>query len=116
MRPPRYKFPDEVRTATRTMASRMIDDGAVARTPEELETWIAETPDVREALESGGYSTAFTSHDLFPLFQAFVAKAEGPPPEADAPARSFKHGWLVGLLIVVVIGLLVLALAAYALP
>jgi uncharacterized damage-inducible protein DinB len=44
MREPRYRFPDHVRDTTRTIATRMVREDAVARTPEELEAWIAEEP------------------------------------------------------------------------
>ncbi len=115
MRPPRYRFPDQVRSTTRTIASRMVRDGTVARTPEQLETWISQTPDVGESLESGGYNTLFTSDDLFPLLQVFVAQAGGPAPQAAAPPRASTRRWLlVGLLAVVVIVLVLLAVATGA--
>ena len=76
MRAPRYRFPDRVRTVTRNIAARMVQDGSVAQTPEDLEAWIARTPAAREALETGGYGTRFTARDLFPLLQAAVADAE----------------------------------------
>ena len=41
MRPPRYHFPDEVRSATREMAARSVRAGTVARTPDELDAWLA---------------------------------------------------------------------------
>jgi hypothetical protein len=115
MRAPRYRFPDEVRSTTRSIASRMVREGTIARTPEELEAWIARTPDVQRPLEEGGYHTAFTAHDLFPLLQVFVVKAGGPAPEADAPPRSSRGRWIaVGLLLVVLIMLLVIAVATAA--
>src|SRR5690606_1149846 len=83
MRAPRYRFPDEVRAATRAMASRMVQQGTVARTPEQLAVWIAERTPVRESLQRGGYETAFTAEDLFPLLAVFVEQAGGPPPPAD---------------------------------
>lgn len=107
MRPPRYRFPDEVRDTTRAAASRMVRDGDIARTPEDLEAWIAREPEVRETLENGGYGREFTAHDLFPLLQVMVAQAGGPAPEPDAPARSSTRPWLVGLVLLV---LLVIAL------
>jgi hypothetical protein len=111
MRPPRYRFPDEVRSTTRGIASRMIEEGRIAQGPEELHAWISQTPDVEASLRRGGYGTAFTAEDLFPLLQAFVARARGPAPEGDdLPARSSRRNWLVAgvLLLVLVIVLLVL--------
>lgn len=118
MRPPRYRFPDEVRSTTRAMASRMVHDGTVVRTPEQLDTWISQRPDVRESLESGGYGTEFTSDDLFPLLQVFIVQAGGAAPEADAPPRSSPGRWLLlGLLAAAgVIALVLLALATDVLP
>lgn len=113
MRPPRYHFPDEVRTATREMAARSVRDGTVARTPEELDAWIAQAPDVREPLERGGYTTEFTASDLFPLYAVMVEKAGGPAPQAEAddpsPAR-WGMGKLVAIALVIA-ALIVLVLA-----
>jgi hypothetical protein len=96
MRPPRYHFPDEVRTATREMAAQSVRAGTVARTPEELEAWIAQAPDLREPLEGGGYTTEFTAGDLFPLYEVMVEKAGGPARvEAAAPPRI---GWSLRML------------------
>ena len=116
MRPPRYHFPDEVRSATREMAARTVRDGTVAGTPEELDAWILQAPEVREPLEHGGYTTEFTAADLFPLYEVMVEKAGGvvPRAEAAAPARS---RWNVGMLAaavalaIAVIVVLVLALS-----
>jgi hypothetical protein len=118
MRPPRYRFPDEVRSTTRAMASRMVHDGTIAQTAEQLDTWISQRPDVRESLESGGYGTAFTADDVFPLLQVFVAQAGGAVPEVDAPPRSSPNRWLLlgALAVVGVIVLVLLALATDALP
>lgn len=117
MRPPRYRFPDEVRSTTRTIAARMVDEGTIAQTPEELDTWISQRPEVQHSLQKGGYNTAFSSHDLFPLLQVLVEKAGGPAPEADVPPRSARGRWLVGgLLLVVVIVILLLAVATGARP
>lgn len=113
MRAPRYRFPDEVRSTTRSIAARMIQEGTIAQTPEELDTWISQRPDIQAPLEKGGYNTAFTAHDLFPLLQVAAEKAGGPAPEADAPPRSSRPRWLVAglLLLVLMIVLLVLAVA-----
>ncbi len=127
MRSPRYRFPDEVRSTTRGMASRMIEDGAIAQTPEQLDTWISQRPEVREPLERGGYNTEFTAHDLFPLLRAMIARAGGPAPEvvapaggsapkAEAPPRSSSSRWLVVLLLVLVVAVLLLAVAMSARP
>lgn len=116
MRAPRYRFPDEVRSTTRAAASRMVRDGTVAETPEDLDAWIARAPDVRGPLEKGGYGSAFTAHDLFPLLQVFVAKASGRVPAADTPRRSPKGRWVVGILLVLVVVLLLLAVTTDMLP
>lgn len=125
MRAPRYRFPDEVRSTTRAMASRMVEDGTIPQTPEQLETWISQTPDVSESLEKSGYNTAFTAHDLFPLLQAMTARAGGSPPETVAkaagsapkilaPSRSSSSRWLVVLLLVLVVAVALLAVAMSA--
>ncbi len=127
MRAPRYRFPDEVRSTTRTMASRMMDDGEVAETPEQLDAWISQRPEVRESLERGGYGTEFTAHDLFPLLQAMIGRAGGPAPEVvgqaggsapntEAPSRSSNSRWLVVLLLVLVVAVVLLAVAMSARP
>ena len=102
MRDPRYRFSDEVRSATRAIALRMIHAGEVAGSPEELEAWIARTDDLRGELTNGGYGSAFTAGDLFPLFQGFVARARA---AAAPPARSgaSRARWLwIGLIVVAV--------------
>ena len=109
MRAPRYRFPDEVRSTTRSMAGRMVHDRTIAGTPEALEAWIAGAPEVREALERGGYGTRFTVADLFPLYEAAVVGAGGSVPrpvEAAPPAAT--RGWAKGL----AIALILLAVAA----
>ena len=110
MRAPRYRFPDEVRSTTRIIASRMVDGGTTARTPEELDAWISGAPDLRATLQRGGYGSAFTAHDLFPLLEVFVAKAGGSPSRVEAPTRSAKVLWW-GFLLVLLVALL-LAFAA----
>jgi len=112
MRPPRYHFPDEVRSATREMAARTVRAGTVAVTPEELDAWIQQAPDLREPLERGGYTTEFTSGDLFPLYEVMVQQAGGSAATA-APSRTL---WSAGrlaaaaLVIAVVVVALVLTL------
>lgn len=103
MRAPRYRFPDQVRSTTRTIATRMVQEGTVAETPEQLDAWISQAPDARQALEAGGYGTAFSSDDLFPLLQVFVAQVRGPAPGADAAGDSSRRRWVVGLTVVVVL-------------
>jgi hypothetical protein len=113
MRAPRFRFPDEVRSTTRDIASRMLLEGTVPATPEELDEWITRRPEVREPLKAGGYDTAFSAEDLFPLLQVFVGRAEGPSQGTVAARRSFDRRWLVGglllLLLVVLIAILLLA-------
>ena len=85
MRAPRYRFPNEVRSATRAMASTMVREGTVVDTPEGLDLWVTEHPDVRDPLVKGGYGRQFDANDLLPLLQVFVVKAGGPAPETEAP-------------------------------
>ena len=113
MRPPRYRFPDEVRSTTRAVASRMVREGAIARTPEELDAWISQAPEVRESLEKGGFGREFTSHDLFPLLEVFVAQAGGSTPSPEASPRRSGRPWLMGALVLVLV-LLLLAVAIRA--
>ncbi len=97
MRDPRYRFSDDVRATTRAAALRMIHAGTVATSPEALAAWVARTDDLRETLTNGGYGTAFTADDLFPLYQGFVAKATPAPPRASAG----RGKWLwIGLIVV----------------
>jgi hypothetical protein len=114
MRPPRYHFPDEVRSATREIAARTVRAGTVAGTPEELDAWILQASDLREPLERGGYATEFTANDLFPLYEVMVEKAGGPAPRAAAaaPARS---RWSVGMVTAVVLGIAVIVTVVLAL-
>jgi ferric-dicitrate binding protein FerR (iron transport regulator) len=99
MRPPRYRFPDEVRSATRAMAARMASDGTAPDTPEALDSWIAAHPEVREPLVRGGYGAEFTAEDLFPLLQVFLGPAARPAPGAGAPSSAPDRRWLVPALI-----------------
>jgi hypothetical protein len=116
MRPPRFHFPDHVRSTTRDMASRMVQDGTVPSTPGELDAWVARTPDVRESLESGGYGTHFTADDLLPLLEVFVAKAGGARPQPAARPRSSPgRGVILAVVAAVVIVAAVLAVATGAL-
>ena len=103
MRAPRYRFPDEVRTATRAMAARMLADGTVAETPEQLDTWLSEAPDIRESLEGGGYGTAFAADDLLPLLRAFIDRSRGSASAVARPAPPSRRWWLVGLVAVLAI-------------
>ncbi len=112
MRPPRYHFPDEVRSATREMAAQTVRDGTVAGTPEELEGWILQAPDVREPLERGGYTTEFTAADLFPLYEVMVEKAGGIVPRADAavPAQNQRSAAMFAMLAVAIAVIVALVL------
>lgn len=103
MRPPRYRFPDEVRETTRTIATRMVGDGSIARTPQELEGWIAGAPDARESLERGGYGREFTADDLFPLLEVFIVQAGGPAPVPDTPPGAPMPWSRVALLLLVIV-------------
>lgn len=104
MRPPRYHFPDEVRTATREMAARSVRDGTIARTPEELDAYILQAPDLREPLEHGGYTTEFNAADLYPLYEVMVEKAGGPAPGAAAGA-STRSRWSARKLAAIVLAI-----------
>lgn len=78
MRGPRYRFPAEVRAATRAMASRMVQERTIVPSPKQLEIWISERAEVREVLGRGGYNTAFIAEDLLPLLEVFIEQAGGP--------------------------------------
>ena len=112
MRAPRYHFPDEVRSTTRAAAERMVRDGEIVETPEQLDAWIAQRPEVGASLARGGYGTKFTAGDLLPLLQVMVVKAGGPAPASDAPPpRSSRTRWVVGGVIALLVLLLSLLLA-----
>ena len=118
MRAPRYQFPESVREATRAIASRMVRDDSVAHTPEELDAWIIGAPDIGETLTRGGFGTAFSSADLLPLLQVFIAKAGGAAPPSEAPAPSAGNrrrsvGVLIALGVAIVLVLLGLATGAF---
>jgi hypothetical protein len=109
MRDPRYRFSDDVRAATRALALRMLHAKTVASSSEELHAWIVRTEDLREKLTKGGYGSAFTADDLFPLFQGFVAKASTPTPSRSksAPARSAWVAIIVIVVVLIVVGVIV---------
>lgn len=107
MRPPRFHFPDEVRSTTREIAYRMVDEGTVARTPEQLDEWLAGAPEERATLERGGYGTHFDAEDLFPLLDVFVTRAGGSTAPVSASAGRSWNPWVVGLVLLVVIAVLV---------
>ena len=110
MRDPRYRFSDDVRVMTRAIALRMVHAGTVAESPEELETWIARTDDVRERLTQGGYGSAFDAGDLFPLFRGFVDKATAAPPARSSTGRA-KWLW-IGLIAVLAAALVIAVVLA----
>jgi len=93
----------------------MIREESVARSPEQLEAWIAERPEVREPLVEGGYGTAFTAEDLYPLLAAFLGAAAGPPPEAPRVSRTASKWFIWGLIALLVVAVLVVLLAPAAL-
>ena len=105
MRDPRYRFSDNVRSATRAIALRMIHAKTVASSSEELHAWIMRTEDLREKLTNGGYGAAFSADDLFPLFQSFVAKATTPAPRPKVAPK-----WWVWLIVFVVVAMVVAGL------
>lgn len=117
MREPRYRFPDHVRDTTRAMASRMISEEEIADSPEELEAWLAERPETRESLKSGGYGTKFDASDLHPLLMVFVAKQGGGQRDPEPSTTRSRSGWIAAVVaIVVVVVLAVLLVAAAPLP
>ena len=105
MRPPRYRFPEEVRTTTRAMAARMVEQGTIAQTPDQLDAWIADRPEVGEPLKRGGYGTAFDAADLLPLLEVFIGQAGGPVPPGEVPPRApiagFRAVLILGALVIV---------------
>jgi hypothetical protein len=95
----------------------MVSNGTVAQTPEELDAWIANTPDAREVLERGGYNRDFTAHDVFPLLQVFVTQAGGqvaPAGPADEPPLRSSRTWLLAGFLLLVFVILVYALVTNA--
>ena len=116
MRAPRYRFPDDVRSTTRNIASRMVRDRQIAQTPDELDSWISRAPNINESLGRAGYGTAFTADDLFPLLQVFVAQAGGPVrTTTESSARRPVRAWLVGFVLLLVLVLLLAAMMTGAL-
>lgn len=100
MREARYRFSDDVRSATRAIALRMIHAGTVTASPEALGAWIARTDDLREKLTRDGYGSAFAADDLFPLFQGYVARATAAATPAPSGAGRARWFW-IGLAVVV---------------
>jgi hypothetical protein len=108
MRAPRYKFPNQVRNATRVMAGRMVQQGRVPHTPEELDRWISEHPDVRAPLVEGGFGSQFDAGDLMPLLEVFVVQAGGTVAQTEAPPPTRKPSRpLLALLGAVLLGILI---------
>ena len=113
MRPPRYKFPDTVRSATRAFATRAVKERIVPQTPAELHARILETADLKQSLDGGGYGLKFDAEDLFPLYEIFVVQAGGSIGEAtvsEAPPRR-RRGPLAVVAAVVAILVVVVAIA-----
>ena len=115
MREARYRFPERVREATSAMAARMVRDGTVPETPEQLEAWIAAAPDVAASLTAGGYGSKFTAADLLPLLHVFVKNAGGTVPgevvAAPAPSRVPRVAAMVLALLAIATALWVVFLA-----
>lgn len=110
MREPRYRFSDDVRAATRAVALRMIHAGTVAASPEELHAWIARTDDLRETLTKGGYGSAFTADDLFPLFQGAVTRATAATPSSGSKPSRARWLWIAAIVVIgvaIVVGVLI---------
>jgi hypothetical protein len=83
-RPPRYRFPNEVRETTRAMSAEMVREESIPDDPVALDAWIAAHPERREALERGGYGERFTGEDLLPLLDVFIVQSGGTPRPAEA--------------------------------
>jgi hypothetical protein len=83
-RPPRYRFPNEVRETTRAMAAEMVREGSIPADPAALDAWIAAHPEHRGSLAAGGYGERFTGEDLLPLLDVFIVQSGGTPRQADA--------------------------------
>lgn len=112
MRPPRHRFSEEVREATRGMASRMVREGSVPETPEQLDAWIAASPDAREPLERGGYGRDFTADDLLPLLHVFAAQAGAAAPSVAQLRTTSWNRWALGVaLLAIVVVLIALAVS-----
>ncbi|HEX8392953.1 MAG TPA: hypothetical protein VF665_11395 [Longimicrobium sp.] len=117
MRPPRYRFPDEVRSAIRTSANRQVQEGNISRTPEELEQWLAREDDVRVVMEDGGYGPEFDAAEVLPLLHVFVVQAGGPDLNAPAEpeAAPGRGRWMIALVIALLLVIVVVVIAARAL-
>ena len=111
MRAPRYRFPDEVRDATRTTAIRMVRENRMARGPADLDAWLTANPELHATMQSGGYGTAFSADDLYPLLQVMMTNAGGQAPVASAPQRSTSRGMMVGMALLLLILLIAMILA-----
>lgn len=114
MRPPRYRFPDQVRSTARSIAARMADEGSVAGTAEELDAWIAARPEARDALVDGGYGRDFDSADLLPLVSVLAAGASVQP--APAAHAGTPRRWWVGVLIAAVVAAVLFGILAVSVP
>lgn len=112
MRPPRYRFPDDVRSATRVISSRMSAEGTVAGSPAELDEWLARNPDLRERMLAGGYGTNFTADDLYPLLTVFMGGTS--PSNADSPTTSATSSSRRIVIALVVLAVLVIGFALLA--
>lgn len=113
MRAPRHRFSDSVRDTTRSMAAAMVEEGTVLQTPQELEAWISQRPQVKAPLEEGGYNDAFGAVDLFPLLKAMARQPIAPVTTAAPPRRISRPALLAGgaLIVAVVLGVIIGLLA-----
>lgn len=111
MRAPRYRFPDEVRDATRTTAIRMVRENRMARGPADLDAWLTANPELHATMQRGGYGTAFSADDLYPLLQVMMTNAGGQAPVASAPQRSTPRGMIVGMALLLLILLIAMIVA-----
>jgi hypothetical protein len=87
----------------------MLHTGEVAESPVQLGEWITRTEDLHDSLAKAGYGSAFTSEDLFPLFQSYVAKA---PHSPKSPTGGRFSRWLwTGIMITVAVAVIAVGVA-----
>lgn len=112
MRPPRFRFPDDVRSATRIISSRMSEEGTVAASPADLDEWLSRNPELQERLVSGGYGTDFTADDLYPLLIVFMGGAPASSTTPLATSTASKSRWIVLALLALAVLVITFALLA----
>lgn len=111
MRAPRYRFPDEVRDATRSIAIQMVREDRMARGPADLDAWLTASPEMHTTMQRGGYGTAFTADDLYPLLQVMMTKAGGQAPVVSGAERSSPRGMVVRMALLLLILLIAMIVA-----